>query len=486
MLPLSPRPPLPAERVQLIRTPTPPAVLPSSPPPTIDRGVAYASHLSTEIVYGRATSTDSVPELQTRLERSAAEVARLVASLADARTTAAHYQLQHHLLSIEMEEATERMAVEHAMMRREVDVLQAVDPSPRRPFPLPDAVLIEGRVPPSPLPSRVTIDLKRRCHSLETEKDRLKATVRRAKKVIRLRDGEIASLLMETDRLRTRIKENREHFDRVRALGGGPADRRTSHAPDPHLRTPQRHATQRADDARSAYWTPARPGGEDTFAALLLADQVLRREDASAHSTPLSAAPARTQPAGHTRGTQSLSSLPSTPAPAPAPTVLPLPHLTPSSPARSRKSLMRPLLEPPAHAHAHAPAPRRRQSRDSTISASDVEPAASSDGRKSPATDDVIGESNASQLATHQLRPPPVASKTRAGSAADKAKDKVKVLAQARIVGSITKPRRNARSGAGKERTAEGTDGPTPDEPPAKKVKSNRGIGLGIGVWKGP
>jgi hypothetical protein len=207
----------------------------------------------------------------------------------------------------------------------------------------------------------------------------------------------------------------------------------------PPPRPPQQHEDPprpAAEEWMAAPLVSGDTGGRDTFAALLLADQVLSQESASAHSTP-TPAPLwpRARHSGHTRGTQSLSSLPSThplmrPLPAIADNIPRLP-LSPHHPVPSQLGNIHitysndEFTALPSRGHVagsphidddqHERQPRQgMESTDSTISASSEaedtvqaapheRPRLSSDSFAAVDTY-TVQESQASQLTTHLLR----------------------------------------------------------------------------------
>lgn len=461
------------ERTQQIRTPSPSAPLLSSPPPTVQMSSVREADRPAESSYTSPTaeqiSNASSAELRSFIEKAVLEIVDLNQSLHESRTAAAHYRLQNNLLSYEAGEAAKRMAVEYEMMRREIDVLQRIAVKRRETTSQQDE--------PSP-PSHLTLELKRQCQSLQAENDLLRRRLGRAKKVIRIRDGEITSLLAESERLRTRIKENREHFDRLRRRGvsySGSTPRQLE------FQTPmaQRTASRHGDSAKSPYSAGPGNGGEDTFAALLLADQVLSQEDASARSTPAHPRPSRPAHLGHSRGTQSLSSLPSTPGQ--------FPLVTSKITDTTSTARVRDLSEPQT-ARVKTPSPRHRrgESTDTTISASEDEATKSNDRRRSNAkkdSSDVIQESEASQLATHMLRRPAVISRDSTGSAAAKASSptQTKLPSGRGKRGSLTK--RTSDEVGTASRKSEAGEHEDDVTRASKRAKTGKGgaVGLGIG-----
>ena len=455
------------------RTPSPTSLL-SSPPPTLTPALLRPTDSTTEPAYeipsATRIQTASPAELRTLLQNSTSEVQKL-------RTAAAHYKLQHTLLSIETDEAAKRMAVEYDMARREVEVLQMADQVQRQRHPQsamsPDGIQSEDGH------GRLTTELKQRCLVLQSENDLLRRRHRRAKKAIMLRDGEAASLVEECQRLKKRIKENREHVNRLRRPGGL-YDVSTPRQSDTLPATPQRSGGRIPGGARSAQVPSSRPGGEDTFAALLLADQVLSQENNSAPSTPTRSRPTKASHLGHNRGSHSLSSLQSTPRgsrPMTANSASLLPPVTFSN--SSSQSATR-MTQAPETKH------RRRESRDSTISASDAEATPRSRFADTE-VDDVVRESPASQMATNILRRASASNPDHGGAPASKTSG----LLQTKLFGKVKKPGMDSVGSGSLGKRKAGRDEASADDDEessaqkAKKLRAGEDVGLGIGGWRG-
>ena len=268
--------------------------------------------------------------------------------------SAAHYKLQYNLLSIETEETAKRMEVEHDMTRREVDILNYA---------------IQGR-DSSPAGQQYVAKLKALCRSMEDENIAINQRLKKAKKVIELKDDQLALAKDEKARLLQRIRENREHVNHLRSPGGifhvaHVAVSKFSNNSYPA--TPQQYrATPKHTPVTGRSARQAREHSQEPFAALLLADRVLSQENNSAPSTPMvnRRPDPRTPVNKHSRGIQSLSSLPTTPAkPGSAnSTLLPSVQFTPRAESRIAGGQTR----------VQQSRERRRKSRDSTISASDA------------------------------------------------------------------------------------------------------------------
>jgi hypothetical protein len=389
------------------------------------------------------------------LEVAATENQTLQAKLAESRMTAAHYKLQHNLLTIETEEVAKRMEVEHEMTRREVDVLQHACQS--RDSPNQDYIA----------------KLKAYCYAVEEDNKALYHRLENAKKIIEMKDDELASAKDKEERLLTRIRENREHLNYLRSPGGifhvaTPKPSNSSYPATPQqYRSTPKHTPMTGRSVRQG-----RDHNQEPFAALLLADRVLSQENNSAPSTPITSrrADPRT-PNKHSRGVQSLSSLPATPR---------------SGRPGTTDSILLPSVQFTPQAESHLASTqhsreRRRKSRDSTISASDNEElkhpeelarAALSSFREES---EEIPESQASQNAAEMLRIDPresfevAASRTNTPTPTGEKSS----LLQSKIFGSVTKGTTEKRK-RGDDEVVAGYS--------AKKLRAGpEGIGLGIG-----
>lgn len=420
---LTPPPSTQQSRAPVIaRTPSPIGLL-ASPPPT--------TKANTETTSAMATSTDIPSEDQigsASVEDLRQMVSNLSLSLRDARTSAAHYNLQYNMLIIESSKANSSLLVELEMMQRELDVLQEAE--------------IRRRGATSPRHNLeaaahrdLISDLNRQIGILNAEIQKQQAFILQTQRVSEYRSERIAVLEEQNERLRQRIKTNREHMN-------GIIESVRDRSPTSAMNTP----------SRSYYNTPNRgplstPGRRNcdtnnmAFDVLLLADKVISQETATAPSTPRSGH-GRTKGPGHTRNTHSLSSLPTTPTRIRA-------HLSQNigAPPVLRTPLaLSQMLESPHQqqsqpgSHYNYPRQqvsdmhrRRRGSSESTISIPDrdalhhhaTQQSLLSRGTAS-FTGDEIPESSASQAATSMLRSAPT--------------PKRKNLKQAKLTGKITKP----------------------------------------------
>ena len=463
------------------RTPTMSASLLSSPPPTVGRPSARAlSHvdLSRLDIPCSPQSDDATPmELRLLVGDLKTEITKLAASLMSARTAAAHYKLQYNLLSIESEEAARCMAVEQEMSRREVEVLQKSSLGFRQLQRLQEVEMVPLHAREPAKPSSSTLELEQQCRSLWSENGRLRRRLRRAKKLLRYREGETQTLQRDRDRLRQRIRENRDHLNQFRqahALFEGSTPLQANSL----ATTPQQQHQRGTAEPRTAHRPSTRTGGQDTFAALLLADQVLSQEHARTHPASTRGRGLRQGHLGHSRGTQSLSSLPATSS-----------FLQPTASVRSKVPRPYPFQDISAHlvATLHAAPPltteRRRSSRDSTISASDIEsnPVPDFPGKQKV---DIVPESQASQLAAHLLRHSPPMARDHGRSSVEPSRRSAQLKSQGPGKKASTSSRGD---GTSKWREEQGQDrnGDSTTCPPVKRLKTGEGFGLGIGACAG-
>jgi hypothetical protein len=447
--PSSQAPPNPRRQVSSLResiTPEPTAL--SSPPPTVVNGTKKEASNGTTLT--RPTQeqilNSSPAELQDMLMAVLAENSHLALKLGEARMSAAHYKLQHNLLTIESGDALKRMEVEQEMTRREIEVLQ----ENRR-----DSASTE-----------YIKKIKEYCKNLEDENVALHRRVEKAKRLIEEKEDQLMDAQEEIHRLQDRIRTNREHFNILRSPGGPLhiSTPKTGPSTPQQYRTTPKH-TPATNRSSVRYVRERTQDNQEKFNALILAGSVLSQENNSAPSTPvLGRRPEPRTPSRHNRGVQSLSSLPTTPGSGrsqlPASSLLPSAQFSPESEARVANTLN--------HAVSQQPHYRRRKSRDSTISASDNDDEivqAYSYRQES----EEIQESQASQSATEMLRADPRESFEVAASRSATPTVVDKNLQQSKIFGGVTKRKLE-------------------DDllsPITKKVRTGEGIGLGIGFEAG-
>ena len=388
---------------------------------------------------------DTVEGLRTRLQSTTDALER-------AKVSISHARMQYNLLWIEHQEAQNRAEVELDMAHKEVQVLcerqqpanksmvTSMTPNARSAF-------------PSPSDQEVAA-LRNRCAALQIENDKLNDRVEEmdADWSDRVKDLERENLM-----LRDRIRNNRNHINQIRAAGGLPS-----------LTPSNTYATPRTG-GRAALPTPStQPGsssklqGHSAFDQLLLADQMLSsQEQATAPSTPT---PHSRRGHGHQRGAQSLSSLPTTPLQARS--VPQHPYYTPSA-ART----------PQAPHTAPALRHRRRESRDSTISASDAGDEDANVFGSSPDTAEVV-PSRASQEAASMLRKS-WSTATPSGSQERREVPKSSGMLQSKL-GNYAKVTKPGISG-GKRKPS---SSPVASQASPTKKGRGEGVGLGIGGWE--
>lgn len=294
---------------------------------------------------------------QEQIEGATAEelrkmITEVMAGYREARTAAAHHSLQYTLLCMESSEAIKRMEVEIDMKEKEVEVLQATRKASI--MPATPQMSNQSVLRSSPSNDRIILDLKSACHLLEIENDNLQKRLEDAKAALIDREE---ALLDENALLRERIRANRNHISLLRRADS-PETPSVPLLGTPYV-TPAEPTLRRSRYAPVQSQAPSTPkqGHGDQFAALLLADRVLSQEESPASG-----------PATRSAKTTSRSRQPA--------------HAVPSIPVN--KPLSGPYFEsahgllqsPPMGLHTPTPranAHRRRQSRDSTISASDLD-----------------------------------------------------------------------------------------------------------------
>ena len=355
----------------------------------------------------------------------------LILKVREAQMSTAHFRLQHNLLTMESRESAQRAEVEHQMTRREVEVLQAAEQRNRA------SKLVTPRA--SQPPAQPQIDaLTKQCSDLQADNEDLERRLRRAKKLIESEKDKSDLLFEENLLLKKRIRENREHFSRMKSQSPIYATPRND------FTTPSRKSVPRFPDSARSH---------QPFAALLAADQVLSGEIASVPSTPTkihSLKPVHS----HTRGAHSLSSLQTTPAR--------------SRPATSDASFYsQPHLSysAPVSQNMNESAERDRHDRDSTISVSDDEEAI---------TDDDLPQSQASSMATNMLRRNLGSQESPSLTASA---ERTSNLLQAKLFGAVKKAGVDRSAGQGKRKASFGEA-----DMAAKKANLGEGVGLGIGV----
>ena len=439
-------------------TPPPSSQVPRQRSPPIGRNPNSQSHQlpASPPATVRANHTVNIPSAEEILGASEQElrsmVTDLVAALREARMSAAHFKLQHSLLSLESHESAQRAEIEHQMTKREVEVLQADNRTRRSSSQTPKALQAS--------PQSATEHWISRCRELELEIAKLDQRLENAKQLIE-EERDRADLIQEEKLLlKKRIRENRDHYTRLKMQNPAFASPRHDFA------TPQRKLFPRFPETGESQ-SSEQLSSQDPFAVLLAADQVMNGEPISVPSTPARTSASKVK-RGHTRGAYSLSSIQSTP--------------TRSRPSNQVPQSSRIPFSAPSTQFRNEPT---RHDRDSTISVSDEE--AEERHRRDAITDDEFPQSQASSLATSMLRrnpgPPSQSQDTPPLSGTSASAEKQSTLLQAKLFGNIKKT--NPSANESKRRANFGDD----DGLEKKRSRiggENEAVGLGIGSWGSP
>ncbi|KAJ9142425.1 FAD-dependent oxidoreductase-like enzyme [Pleurostoma richardsiae] len=231
----------------------------------------------------------SPDELRSMLQACIAEHAKL-------KMETAHHKLQYNLLSLQADEDMKRATVEHEMTRREIEALRMAEHSRQARRELSAATeTIHAKY----------LQLKAMYENLLEDTEGLRNRVKAAKKVIQQKEEDIYNLTEERDILLNRIRENREHFNKLCSPGGIFHEAMTPKTQS--ISTPVQHRATPRQTPRSLHRYEQRD-----LAALLHA---VNQENNSAPSTPTTShhPVASRMSSKHIRGAQSLSSLPTTP-----------------------------------------------------------------------------------------------------------------------------------------------------------------------------
>jgi len=378
----------------------------------------------------------------------------LTNALRDVRLSAAHHKLQYNMAVMERQESASRMAVELAMAQREIDVLQQAEERRRNNAVPPEISYQES---PTNVANAILItEMNRQIQLLQNENEELRDSLDQQKHLTEHREGELASLMEENDRLKSRIRKNRDHIAPYL-----PYLEQMSESPRSTFGTP--HATPRYKINRGTV-PPASESrrGQNNFEALLLADKMLSQDTATAPSTPTSRSHASKPRFRHSRGTHSMSSLPQTPHRRSAHLPLEVPR-TPTTFA----AVNVPQSEPVAHYHQKR-AQGRRESSNSTITASSVDEEEAFTDRE----EDEVTESQASQLATSMLRraPPPKPTSAPASQSSS--------LIQSKIFGQVKKGHGLTRSADFEKKRLQSAEH---EGSSTKRGRVDPSVGLGIG-----
>ncbi|KMU75254.1 hypothetical protein CISG_04202 [Coccidioides immitis RMSCC 3703] len=339
-----------------------------SPPATVNQTLCVA--------YGASESLPTSTDIEDADTESLRKMAKgLLAVAQESRMSAAHFKLQHSLLSLTSSEAIKRAEVEQQLAKREIEILQSADYRSRQ--------NLMRQTSPHP---QLNADLEAAVHrikELEHANMTLDRRLRRAKKLIEEHAGKYGLLEEENGLLKQRIRENRVHFTQLMDQGS------ISSSPRTEFNTPPR----KADPG----WSSA-----ENLPVLSLAYQRNLSEDPRSCSW-----------------NHSLSTLPTTPQR--------------NSVGNDRIHFFTPINKrstapPLSHAAIDEDDERDRHDRDSTISASDIEEAV---------TDEDVPASQASSLATSMLRRFPRSSQEEPSIPVNIGKSST--LLQAKLFGQVKK-----------------------------------------------
>ncbi|KAL6711186.1 hypothetical protein ACN47E_005717 [Coniothyrium glycines] len=410
-----------------MHTPTPPTPQLTSPPPS--------SKLPDQPSALIEAAAALYPPEQVN-DASAEELRSMINSLSNAfrdmRLSAAHYKLQYNMAVMESQEAASRMAVELAMAQREIDVLQQAEEKRKAALATPEQAYQESA---NAANAMMLAELNRQNQLLQSDNDDLRDLYEQQKRLTEHREGELASLLEENDRLKTRIRKNRDHIAPLleQIEQGSPQSVfGTPHQPTPRQRISRAPPGLSNQDSR----------GQSNFEALLLADKMLSQETATAPTTPTRAHAPKSR-FGHHRSAQSMSSLPQTPNRRFAQPRAEVPRTPPIYVPTSV-----PQSAPPVH-YQPKPVHGRRQSSNSTITASSIDEEEAFTDRE----EDHVPESQASQMATNLLRKAPPPKGQMAAPAPQSAN-----LIQSKIFGQVKKGHSLTRPGESEKRRLASSD----------------------------
>ena len=432
-----------------MRTPTPPTPQLTSPPPTskLPNQPSALTDMGAGLYPQDQVNSASAEELRTMVNN-------ISNALRDMRLSAAHYKLQYNMAVMESQESASRMAVELAMAQRELDVLQQAEEKRRNNMVTPEQTYQESANAANTV---LLSEMSRQNQMLQSENEELRDMLEQQKRVTEHREGELASVLDENDRLKTRIRKNRDHIAPLLEQIEQSSPR--SNYGTPHQPTPRNvlnRVPHLSEESR----------GQNNFEALLLADKMLSQEVATAPTTPIRQHAPRSR-FSHQRGAQSMSSLPQTPNRRAA---FPRAEVPRTPPLFVPTNL--PQSAPPAHYQAK-PSNTRRQSSNSTITASSADEEEAFTDRE----EDEVPESQASQMARSLLqRAPPAKGMMSAPPLAQPAN-----LVQTKIFGQVKKGSGLTRAGELKRGRMPSTADLRTQTSPPKRGRLDQGVGLGIG-----
>jgi hypothetical protein len=432
-----------------MRTPTPPTPQLTSPPPTskLPNQPSALTDMGAGLYPQDQVNSASAEELRTMVNN-------ISNALRDMRLSAAHYKLQYNMAVMESQESASRMAVELAMAQRELDVLQQAEEKRRNNMVTPEQTYQESANAANTV---LLSEMSRQNQMLQSENEELRDMLEQQKRVTEHREGELASVLDENDRLKTRIRKNRDHIAPLLEQIEQSSPR--SNYGTPHQPTPRNvlnRVPHLSEESR----------GQNNFEALLLADKMLSQEVATAPTTPIRQHAPRSR-FSHQRGAQSMSSLPQTPNRRAA---FPRAEVPRTPPLFVPTNI--PQSAPPAHYQAK-PSNTRRQSSNSTITASSADEEEAFTDRE----EDEVPESQASQMARSFLqRAPPAKGMMSAPPLAQPAN-----LVQTKIFGQVKKGSGLTRAGELKRGRMPSTADLRTQTSPPKRGRLDQGVGLGIG-----
>ncbi|PGH11450.1 hypothetical protein AJ80_07130 [Polytolypa hystricis UAMH7299] len=404
----------------------------ASPPATIDQTLCVA--------YGASEDLPTTADIEDADEGKLRNIAKeLLVFAQEFRMSAAHFKLQHSLLSLTSGEAVKRAEVEHQLARREVEILQSDEYRNRH--------RISRTRSPAPAQDNRLEGALKRIKELEQSNATLDRRLRRAKKFIEDESDKHELLLEENKRLKQRIRDNREHFTLMLDHGSLASSPRTE------FNTPQQRPISHFPQSAQSH--VSRADNQDAFATLIAAGQAMSGETATVHSTPSRNRATRYHP-GHTRGTHSMSSLPVTPQRSKA-SHSQRHFFTPIN----RRIAESPLSHSTRISHEEDLAERHRHDRDSTISDDEA------------VTDEDVPASQASSLATSMLRKYPGSSQEDVPIPANIGKSSS--LLQSKLFGQVKKAGVDRSSDSLKRKASYGNI-----DIPLKKVRGGKPHGLGI------
>lgn len=383
--------------------------------------------------YGASENLPTAEEIDTASESRLRFITKDLLGVAqESRMSAVHFKLQNSLLSFSSNEAIKRAEVEHQLARREVEILQSSEYRNRH-----------GPAEIKPLQPISNAELElalKRNQELERSNDTLDRRLRRAKRLIEQEKVKSDLLNEEVQRLKTRIRDNRQHFSLMIENGS------MSLSPHTELHTPHRgsgrHFSNNSGNHHGSH--PIAHEENDAFAALLAAGRVLNnRDSASVASTPDQHHIGSLHRNGDMYGAHAMTSYPSTPAR--------------SQPAHQTRQYATPVGN----------GREEQYDRDSTISASDAEEAETE-------AEEEVPDSQASSLATDMLRRNPASRRQSTRSTANAPKSST--LLQTKLFGQVRKGGVDRPSLKRKTSVEEKSE-------VLKKSKTSKHVGLGIDTW---